>query len=101
MTLTLIKNLSVLQSHQLLYQSDLKDILELIFHKYSVPAWCTVGDMQLDLNATMSGFFVTSDCSNNEGLSFVISDFGIYFNETKINTLFETSENSIRANMEM
>ena len=71
------------------------------FSQYSVPAWCTVGDMQLDLNATMSGFFVTSDCSNNEGLSFVISDFGIYFNETKINTLFETSENSIRANMEM
>lgn len=44
------------------------------FSQYSVPAWCTVGDMQLDLNATMSGFFVTSDCSNNEGLSFVISD---------------------------
>lgn len=70
------------------------------FSQYSVPTWCTVGDMQLDLNATMSGFFVTTDCSNNEGLSFVISDFGIYFNETKINTLFETSNKSIQANME-
>lgn len=70
------------------------------FSQYSVPAWCTVGDMQLDLNATMSGIFVTTDCSNNEGLSFVISDFGVYFNETKINTLFETSDKSIQANME-
>ncbi len=70
------------------------------FSQYSVPSWCTVGDMQLDLNATMSGIFVTTDCSNNEGLSFVISDFGVYFNETKINTLFETSDKSIQANME-
>ncbi len=70
------------------------------FTQYSVPSWCTVGDMQLDLNATMSGIFVTTDCSNNEGLSFVISDFGIYFNDTKINTLFETSDKSIQANME-
>ena len=56
--------------------------------------------MQLDLSATMSGFFVTTDCSNNEGLSFVISDFGVYFNNTSISTLFEESNISIRNNME-
>lgn len=70
------------------------------FSQYSVPSWCTIGDMQLDLSATMSGFFVTTDCSNNEGLSFVISDFGVYFNNTSISTLFEESNISIRNNME-
>lgn len=69
------------------------------FSQYSVPVWCTDGDLQLDVSANMAGMYVTTDCSNNEGLSFVISDCGIYFNKTEISSFFEESENSIRSNM--
>lgn len=69
------------------------------FRQYFVPAWCVDGDLSLDVKANMAGMYVTTDCSNNEGLSFVISDCGIYFNETQISTLFEESKNGIRANM--
>lgn len=69
------------------------------FSQYFVPAWCNDGDLQLDVTANMAGMYVTTDCSNNEGLSFIISDCGIYYNKTEISTFFEESANSIRANM--
>ncbi len=73
--------------------------LRMDFSQYQVPAWCTDGDLQLDLTGNMAGIYITTDCSNNEGLSFVISDIGVYYNRTEISTLFEESPYSIRNNM--
>lgn len=73
--------------------------VRIAFNQYQVPAWCVDGDLSLDVTANMAGMYITADCSNNEGLSFVISDFGIYFNHTEISTLFEKSPNSIQENM--
>lgn len=73
--------------------------IRIAFEQYSVPSWCTDGDLFLDVSQNMAGMYITSDCSNNEGLSFVISDCGIYYNKTQISSFFEESENSIKNNM--
>lgn len=73
--------------------------LRMDFSQYQVPAWCTDGDLQLDLTGNMAGIYITTDCSNNEGLSFTISDIGVYYNRTEISSLFEESPYSIRNNM--
>jgi len=69
------------------------------FSQYWVPSWCTWGDLQLDLTQPITGFFLTTDTTKNEGLSYLIDDIGVYYNKTVVSSLFYTPENSFAANM--
>ena len=71
------------------------------FESYLVPDWCQPiegVDNVLDIEKWSGMFYLTSDNTRFEDLEYFIKNVGVYFNETRRGTLFDSS-NTIKANM--
>lgn len=73
------------------------------FSQFSVPDWChgdafSGTDDILDISKVSGDFFITSDNTRFEDLSFFMKELGVYFNETYSASAFNT-ENTIKTHM--
>ncbi len=71
------------------------------FESYRVPDWCqpiSGVDNVLNIEKWSGKFYLTSDNTRFEDLEYFIKNIGVYFNETRCSTLFDSSH-SIKSNM--
>lgn len=62
------------------------------------PAWCTWGNSIMDLQKVPQ-FTIAINTQQNMGSSFVLDNFGLYYNETCVKSIFANNGNSIKDNM--
>ena len=89
------------KSDQVQIPVGFKGYIRVPFESYSVPAW-NAGfegvDGILNLDYFSGNLFLTSDNTRFEDLEFFIKNVGLYFNETKKSSAFNT-QNTIKENM--
>lgn len=65
---------------------------------FAKPAWCTWGNSVLDL-VNVPQFTVAINTVQNIGASFVLDDFGLYYNKTNVSSMFFDIDHTISENL--